>query len=145
MGLIDACSEVGAAFVPFSPVARGMFGTAPVDRTSFLDFDIRKPNPRFLDPNYEYNVAYFERFKAFAAELGVASASLAMAWVLDQGDHLIPIPGTRTSAHLEELAAGADIKMTEEIRSTIDEIMPRGFAHGDRYSDAQIVGVERYC
>lgn len=145
MGLIDACLEVGTAFVPFSPVARGMFGTAPVDRSSFKDEDIRKPNPRFQDPNFAFNVAYFDQFKAFAGELGVASATLAMAWVLDQGDHLIPIPGTRTSEHLIELAASTDFKMTDEIRDTINKIMPRGFAHGDRYSDAQIVGVERYC
>lgn len=145
MGVIEACAEVGATFVPFSPVARGMFGTAPIDRATFGDVDFRKTGPRFADPNFAHNLDHFAAFKSFAAELGVASATLAIAWVLDQGAHLIPIPGTRSAAHLQELAAASEFEMTDAVRDRINKIMPRGFAHGDRYSDAQLIGIERYC
>ena len=145
LGVIQACREVGAAFVPFSPLARGMFGEVPPDPANFGDMDIRKPNPRFQSENLAENLKYFDRFRSLAAELGVPTAGLAIAWVLDQGDHLIPIPGTRTPEHLQEILTAADFTMTDDTRSRIDEIMPVGFAHGDRYSDTQMIGVERYC
>lgn len=145
LGMIDTCAELGTAFVPFSPVARGMFAQKVLDRSVFKDADFRKNMPRFLDPNFAFNVAYFDLFRAFAAELGISTAGLAIAWVLDQGPHLIPIPGTRTPEHLKELVEGAHFEMTDPVRAKIDEIMPRGFAHGDRYSDAQLDGIERYC
>lgn len=145
LGMIQTCAEVGAAFVPFSPVARGMFGATSPDRSKFLESDIRRKGPRFQDPNWDYNQPFFETFRAFATELGISSVGLAIAWVLDQGSHLIPIPGTRTVDHLKELIEGASFDMTDETRGQIEQIMPVGFAHGDRYSDRQLTGVERYC
>jgi len=145
LGMIQACEEVGAAFVPFSPLARGMFSYSAPDPAQFGDMDIRKSGPRFQPENFATNVEYFDRFRALAADLGISPAGLAIAWVLDQGEHLVPIPGTRTVAHLKEFAQAAGFEMTDEVRGQIDQIMPAGFAHGDRYSDAQTVGIERYC
>lgn len=145
LGMIQACRDVGAAFVPFSPLARGMFSYETPDPSRFGDVDIRKTGPRFQPENFPANVAFFDRFRALSADLDISPAGLSIAWVLDQGEHLIPIPGTRTKAHLEEFVQGSTFEMTDEIRQAIDEIMPVAFAHGDRYSDAQTVGIERYC
>ena len=146
MGMLQACKEVGATFVAFSPMGRGMLGSKPIDVENTNDLGmIRTGNPRFTEPNYSANVAWIDRFRTVAAEAGAKPASLAMAWVLDQGEHVIPIPGTRTAEHLEELVAGDAIEMTDDLRAAIDEALPIGFAHGDRYTDKQLVGIERYC
>lgn len=145
LGMIQACEEVGAAFVPFSPIARGMFGRETPDRARFGDNDIRKAGPRFQDPNFAANIGYFDRFRALAADLDISPVGLAIAWVLDQGAHLIPIPGTRSVEHLSEIVSGSAFEMRDDIRAAINEVMPVGFAHGDRYSVEQTIGVERYC
>ena len=145
LGMIQACKDVGAAFIPFSPVARGMLGDTPIEIAALGDSDFRRGNPRFTSPNFEANLVYIDAFRSLARDLGTKTATLAIAWVLDQGDHLIPIPGTRTPDHLEELAAADSFQMTDEIRTEISRVLPAGFAHGDRYTDAQIIGIERYC
>jgi len=145
LGLIQTCKELGVAFVPFSPVARGMFGMVTPDPANFGDGDFRRSNPRFMEPHYSFNLKTIDRFKAFARDHDTSTITLAIAWCLDQGDHLIPIPGTRTAEHLAECAAGSDFVMTDEIRQGLDRIMPVGWAHGDRYNDAQWIGPERYC
>jgi aryl-alcohol dehydrogenase-like predicted oxidoreductase len=145
LGLIEACRELGTTFVPFSPLARGMFSQARLDPASFIDIDFRRGTPRFTEPNFARNADIIAEFRTFANRRGWATAAAAIAWVLDQGDHLIPIPGTRSAAHLAEWAGACEIEFTEDDRAEIDRLLPAGFAHGDRYSDAQIVGVERYC
>ena len=145
LGMIQACEEVGSTFVPFSPLARGMFSQVAPDRSKFGDVDLRKTSPRFLDPNFEINLTFFDAFRDLAADLNMPSAGLAIAWVLDLGEHLVPIPGTRSVEHLEEIVTAFHFEMTPDVRDKIDKIMPRGFAHGDRYSDMQIIGIERYC
>lgn len=145
LGLVQACREFGTALVAFSPVARGMFGQAFPDPAAFGEGDIRKNMPRFLEPNFSANKAAIQGFKDFCEGRGWSPAAAAMAWLLDRGDHVIPIPGTRSAAHIAELAAGADIAFTEEDRAEIARLLPPGFAHGDRYAEAGNVGIERYC
>lgn len=145
MGMIQACAELGVAFVPFSPVARGMFADKTPDPATFRDGDFRKAQPRFLGENFAANAAILDRFRAFCTARGWSMAATAIAWTLDQGDHLIPIPGTRSRAHLQQLVDGEAINFTQEDRDEIARLLPVGWAHGDRYSDAQIIGVERYC
>jgi aryl-alcohol dehydrogenase-like predicted oxidoreductase len=145
LGLLRACKEVGASFVPFSPLARGMFARARIDLGTLGEKDIRNGNPRFTSPNYEANLKHFDAFRDLSASLNLSPATLAIAWVLHQDPYLIPIPGTRTADHLEELAAASDVVITPEIAAQIDHIMPPGFAHGDRYSTTLINAVERYC
>jgi len=145
LGLIQACERLGVAFVPFSPVGRGIFSDAPVDPSTFGETDFRKANPRFMEPNFSANARFVDRFRAFAQERGWSVPALAIAWTLHRGDHLIPIPGTRTVRHLEQDAAAADIVLTAEDMAAIERILPAGFAHGPRYSEAQAVGPESYC
>lgn len=145
LGLIRACKEVGTAFVAFSPVARGMFADNAPDPTTFGDRDIRKGNPRFVEPNFAANVAAIAAFRDYAESQSMSAATMALAWVIAQGDHIIPIPGTRTAAHLIQDAAAGSVQLTAAQLAKIDQLLPPGFAHGDRYTDSQMVGVERYC
>ncbi|MEZ5846811.1 MAG: aldo/keto reductase [Geminicoccaceae bacterium] len=145
LGLIRTCRELGVAFVPFSPVGRGMFAREVPDPATFAATDFRKHNPRFLEPDFSRNVAIIEAFRADAKARGLSPASLALAWILHRGDHLVPIPGTRSIAHLEENAAAAAIDLDEADMARIETLLPCGFAHGDRYSEAQYHGPERYC
>jgi len=145
LGLIRACKELGTTFVPFSPLARGMFGENRLDPAEFGEKDFRKNNPRFLEPNFGFNSDMVASFREFAHGRGWTTSEAALAWVLDQGEHLVPIPGTRTAAHLEEWGGACEIGFNDADRARIDQLLPPGFAHGDRYSDAQIVGIERYC
>lgn len=145
LGLIRACAELGVAFVPFSPLARGVLTDTPPDPAVFGDSDFRKPMPRFSADNYPRNLALIAGFRAFATTRGWTTSQAALAWVLDQGDHLVPIPGTRSAAHLAHWATASEITLTEADRAEIARLLPPGFAHGDRYSEAQARTPERYC
>lgn len=145
MGLVQACAELGTTLVAFSPVGRTLLTDRPLTFEAAQGLDFLRGNPRFLSPNYEANIATSAGFRAYAADNNVASASLAIAWLLAQGDHILPIPGTRSVAHLNELAAARNIVVTEQMKAEIEAILPVGWAHGDRYSQAQWVGPERYC
>ena len=145
LGLIQACKRLGTTFVPFSPVARGMFGITPPDPSAFAERDFRRRNPRFMEPHFSANLKKVAKLREFAAERGWTMPALAIAWVLAQGEHLVPIPGTRSAEHLEQDAAGAGITLTAEDLAKIDEIAPAGFAHGPRYDEVQRVGPEDYC
>jgi aryl-alcohol dehydrogenase-like predicted oxidoreductase len=144
LGLIQTCAELGVAFVPFSPLARGFFSEASIAPSDMADGDFRVRIPRFTEPDYGLNVKAFAPFRAFCAERGWTVAAAAIAWVLDQGPHMLPIPGTRTAEHLGEWAEADQIVFSQEDRDRIDAILPVGWAFGDRYSDAQAVGPERY-
>lgn len=145
LGLIRACKELGTTFVPFSPLARGMFSETFPDRADFGEHDFRKTGPRFQDPNFGLNCEAIAAFRAFCHSRGWTTSAAAIAWVLDQGDHLIPIPGTRRAERLREWASACEISFTGEDRTEIDRLLPPGFAFGDRYSDDQTLTAERYC
>lgn len=145
LGLLQACAELGVAFVPFSPLGRGALTDRPPSPEHLPQTDFRKPNPRFVEPAFSANEGYLAGFRAYAARCGVPSATLAMAWIFDQGEGLFPIPGTRSAVHLAELVAGESLQLTDEMRHEIDRLLPVGFAEGDRYADTQIGGIERYC
>ncbi len=145
LGLIQTCAELGIAFVPFSPLARGTFGAAPFDPSGPQIDAFRRAIPRLQPPHWPHNAARIEQVRAFAASRGWALPAFALAWVLDQGPHLIPIPGTRTAAHLADWAGADTIAFTPADRTEIARLMPPGWAHGDRYADEQAMQVERYC
>jgi aryl-alcohol dehydrogenase-like predicted oxidoreductase len=145
LGVIQACRDVGAAFVPFSPLGRGIF-TATVQSTeNFGALDFRRGNPRFVEPNFSLNLRALQGLFGFAARRGVTPGQVALAWVLAQGVDCIPIPGTRTAEHLIENAAAAHVTLTEADLSGLERLLPRGFAHGDRYNEVQNIGPERYA
>ncbi len=144
LGLLQTCAELGTAFVPFSPLARGVLGRDPLDVSTFAPGDFRAVIPRFHAPDWALNQARLTAFRAYAAERGVAVPALAMAWILDQGPHLIPIPGTRTADHLMDWAGASELTLTAEDRSAIARLLPVGWAHGDRYGTETAMSVERY-
>ncbi len=142
LGLIRACADLGVAFVPFSPLARGMLGDTRLPRPTDA---FRSTMPRFIEPNFTANTQRIDRFRAFCQARGWSTPATALAWVLSRGPHLIPIPGTRHAAHVAEFARAADITLSPEDLAEIDRLLSPGFAAGDRYGDHQLLAVERYC
>ena len=145
MGLVQTCAELGVAMVAFSPVGRSLLTDTPLSYAAIQSLSFLVNNPRFMEPNYSANIAAIAPFQALAADLGLSTAGLAIAWVLAQGDHILPIPGTRSIAHFEQLLEGADRLLTPGELQAIEQVLPIGWAHGDRYSTAQWNGPERYC
>jgi aryl-alcohol dehydrogenase-like predicted oxidoreductase len=145
LGMVQACKKLGTAFVAFSPLARGTLSDFVIDINALIPQDFRRTLPRFQEPNYRFNMVATEKFKAYAKHRGWNSASLALAWILHRDDHIIPIPGTRTPDHLAINAKGTEINLTAQDLKEIEEILPVGFAHGNRYSEAAQASVEIYC
>jgi aryl-alcohol dehydrogenase-like predicted oxidoreductase len=144
LGMIQACARHGAAFVAFSPLARGVISSKIFDPTTLPDGEFRKVMPRFSPENFPRNEAYVARFRAYCAKRGVSPAALAIAWTMAAGEHVIPIPGTRYAANLAEDAAAADMVLTATDMAEIEAFLPAGFAHGARYGDAMTNSVENY-
>jgi aryl-alcohol dehydrogenase-like predicted oxidoreductase len=144
LGLLQACERLGTAFVAFSPLGRGLFSNVMLDPATFPD-DFRRLMPRFNAENYPRNMVYVERFRAFAQSRGLNPATLATAWVLQRAPHIIPIPGTRTAEHLAECAMASSVTLTPADMLEIEEILPVGWAHGNRYSEDQQRMSELFC
>lgn len=145
LGLVQACEALGTALVAFSPVGRGLLTDRPPTAEKIAGSDFYQANPRFQAPNYAANVQISEGLRGLAREMETTAASLAIAWLLHRSPAVIAIPGTRSVEHLKELAAGADLRLSDDDLHHIETVLPAGWAHGDRYSEAQWVGPERYC
>ncbi|MFF9110369.1 aldo/keto reductase [Streptomyces sp. NPDC014776] len=139
--VLPTCRELGIGFVPYSPLGRGFLAgrfTSPDD----LDAnDWRRQNPRFQEDNLEANQRLAAKVKEIAAEKDVTPAQLAIAWVLAQGEDLVPIPGTKRRTYLEQNAAAVDITLTPDDLARIDAELPQ--AAGDRYDEAGMRSVNR--
>jgi aryl-alcohol dehydrogenase-like predicted oxidoreductase len=144
LGMVQACRELGVAFVPFSPLGRGFLTGTVMRNDNFSAGDFRITNPRFIEPDFSLNKAALQPFLTLAHEYRVTPAQLAIAWILAQGDHMLPIPGTRSVAHLNDLAGAASLTLSAAQLAEIERALPPGFAHGDRYSENQWLGAERY-
>ena len=144
LGLIQRCAALGVAFVPFSPLARGAFGTPMADPATFAPGEFRSRIPRFYPENWPHNRLKLQAFHDFARNRGLTPAALALAWILDRAGHLIPIPGTRSAEHLAAWVTAPEIDLTDDDRAEIDRLLPLGWAWGDRYDDFQAATVERY-
>ncbi len=137
--ILDTVRELGIGFVPYSPLGRG-FLTARWDSPEELEKDdFRANNPRFRGENFYRNKAYVDKIKSIADELGVKPGQLALAWVLAQGEDIVPIPGTKHVEYLKENIAAVDIELDDEMLQRIEEAMPKGSAAGDRYPDMSTV------
>jgi aryl-alcohol dehydrogenase-like predicted oxidoreductase len=144
LGLIQLCARLGVAFVPFSPLARGVFGTPMADPATFAAGEFRTRIPRFCPANWPHNRVRLQAFHDFARSRGVTPSALALAWLLDRGPHVIPIPGTRTADHLNDWLQAPEMDLTDEDRDEIERLLPVGWTWGDRYDDTQAATVERY-
>lgn len=144
LGLVQTCAELGVAMVAFSPVGRSLLSDNPIPRERIPNLPFLAGNPRFMEPNLAENLQITECFRKLAAEMGTSAAGLANAWLLTRGPHVIPIPGTRSVDHLRECISGAELTLTQKDLVRIEAILPVGWAHGDRYSEEQWIGPERY-
>ncbi|MBU2270806.1 MAG: aldo/keto reductase [Alphaproteobacteria bacterium] len=134
--LLAVCEELGVGFVPYSPLGRGFLSGEITSVDDLAEDDFRRANPRFMGENFQKNLDLVEAVKGIAADKGVTAAQLALAWVLAQGDHLVPIPGTRRIPTLEQNVAAVDLTLTTEDLARIDAVFPRGAAAGHRYAEA---------
>ncbi|NDR59501.1 aldo/keto reductase [Aliiruegeria sabulilitoris] len=144
LGLVQTCAELGTTLVAFSPVGRSMLTDHPIPKERLGECALLPEMPRFQEPNYAANMAIADEFRALAAEMGLPAAGLAIAWLLAQGEHIVPIPGTRSVDHFKEFVAGTKRALTPEDLARIEKVLPVGWAHGERYSKAQWVGPEIY-
>ncbi|MGH9688055.1 MAG: aldo/keto reductase [Candidatus Acidiferrales bacterium] len=132
--ILNACRELGIGFVPYSPLGRGIL-TGKVKSAEFGPKDFRRISPRFQGENFDKNLEMVQRIEQIAAEKNCTPAQLALAWVLAQGQDVVPIPGTKRRTYLEQNLKALDVKLTPEDLRRIDKAAPRGAAAGARYPD----------
>jgi aryl-alcohol dehydrogenase-like predicted oxidoreductase len=139
--ILPTVRELGIGFVAYSPLGRG-FLTGRFRSPADLDEDdFRRHSPRFQGENFQRNLDLVERVEEIAREKDVRPGQLALAWVLAQGEDIVPIPGTKRLEYLEENVAAAGVELTDEDLRRIDEAAPKGAAAGDRYADMSPVNI----
>jgi aryl-alcohol dehydrogenase-like predicted oxidoreductase len=141
--LMPLCRELGIGFVPYSPLGRGFLTGQIRSPEDFAPDDFRRHSPRFQGENFAKNLDLVTRIEAIAAERGATASRLALAWVLAQGDDLVPIPGTKRRSYLEENVKAAEIRLTPEDLERIDEVSPKGAAAGERGPASSLATVNR--
>lgn len=136
--LLEACKELGIAFVAYSPLGRG-FLTGEIKKYEDLsDDDFRKNSPRFMGDNFQKNLNLVTQLQEFAKQKGCTASQLALAWVLAKGEHIFPIPGTKRIRYLEENVAAAELNLTKEEQQILDNILTKNAAAGLRYTEAAL-------
>ena len=139
--ILETVRELGIAFVAYSPLGRG-FLTGQIKRyEDFAEDDYRRLSPRFQGDNFARNLELVRRVEAIAKDKGCTPAQLALAWVLAQGEDVIPIPGTKRRSYLEENAAAVNVTLTAEELHHLEEVAPRGAASGLRYPEEMMRSV----
>jgi aryl-alcohol dehydrogenase-like predicted oxidoreductase len=140
---LAVCRQLGIGFVAYSPLGRG-FLTGEIKRFEDLaPDDFRRMSPRFQGDNFKKNLELVERIQQLAAKKETTPAVLALAWVLAQGDDIVPIPGTKRQRYLEQNARAADLTLTREELAAIDAVAPKGIAAGERYAPAFMANLGR--
>lgn len=142
-GCLAACQRLGIAFVPYSPLGRGFLTGALKSADDFAADDYRRLSPRFQGENFAKNLLLVEQVQALAAAKGVTAGQLALAWVLAQGDYLIPIPGTKQRKYLEENVAALDIKLSTSELQALQAIFPASAVAGQRYAEESMKQLNR--
>ncbi len=142
-GILDACRELGIGFVPYSPLGRGFLAGQIKSFDDLAPDDYRRNSPRFQGENFDKNLELVKHIERLASEKGCTSSQLALAWVLAQGEDIVPIPGTKRRKYLEENVAALEVKLTPEDLRRIDEIAPKNVAAGTRYPEAGMAAVNR--
>jgi aryl-alcohol dehydrogenase-like predicted oxidoreductase len=131
--ILPTLRELGIGFVPYSPLGRGFLTGAIASPDDFAPDDFRRISPRFQGENFAKNLELVEQVKAIATEKGITAGQLALAWLLAQGDYIVPIPGTKRRKYLEENIGAATVTLTAEDIHRINAVAPQGIAAGDRY------------
>ena len=134
IAVLDACREMGVAFVAFSPVARG-FLSSEIDLGTLPSTDFRRTMPRFTPENHASNVKLLAPYRAIAQAVGCTPAQLAIAWLLHQGEHILPIPGTRSVEHLRENMGAAEVRLSDAVMLQLDALINHHTVAGNRYAD----------
>ncbi|TBV72901.1 aldo/keto reductase [Pseudoxanthomonas winnipegensis] len=142
-GVLATVRELGIGFVPYSPLGRGFLSGAIKRPEDFDADDFRRHNPRFQGENFGRNLALVDKVRALAQAKGVTASQLALAWVLAQGEDLVPIPGTRRIANLEENLGAIDLVLDAADLAAIDAVFPVGAAAGTRYPEQSMAAVHR--
>jgi aryl-alcohol dehydrogenase-like predicted oxidoreductase len=138
-GVLDTCRELGIGFVPYSPLGRGFLSGRFTSPDELDDNDFRKHGPRFTGENLENNLKLAGKVAEIAEEKGVTPAQLALAWVLTQGEDLVPIPGTKRRTYLEQNAGATDVELSREDLQRIEAELPD--VAGERYNEAGMASV----
>ena len=141
--VLPVCRELGIGFVPYSPLGRGFLTGTIRNQDRLGDTDFRRTMPRFQPGALEQNLALVDALMALASKKGVTAAQMALAWVLHQGDFIVPIPGARTVNHLEENAVAAGIVLSKADLAAIEAAVPPVAIVGDRYSEAMLELLDR--
>jgi aryl-alcohol dehydrogenase-like predicted oxidoreductase len=139
--ILPTVRELGIGFVPYSPLGRGFLTGQIKTIDDLADDDFRRQAPRFQGDNFQRNLDLVAKVEEIAAEKGIAASQLALAWVLAQGEDIVPIPGTKRVEYFEQNAAAADVELTADDLRRIDESFPVGAAAGDRYADMSRVNL----
>jgi aryl-alcohol dehydrogenase-like predicted oxidoreductase len=141
--VLPTCRKLGVAFVAYSPLGRGFLTGAIKTADDFDADDTRRLQPRFQGENFARNLELVEKVKNLAAQAGVTASQLALAWVLAQGDDVVPIPGTKRRKYLEENAAAVELSLAPELVLDLQNIFPPDAAAGDRYAPQMKVLIDR--
>ena len=141
--ILPTLRELGIGFVAYSPLGRGFLTGAITKPEDLASDDYRRRSPRFQGENFDKNIQLVDKIKAIAASKGVTSSQLALAWLLAQGEDIVPIPGTKRRKYLEENIAATQITLTPEELQAIEAVSPPGIANGERYPAQTISTVNR--
>ncbi len=133
--ILDSCRELGIGLVPYSPLGRGILTGKVKSTEEFGAKDFRRISPRFHGENFQKNLQLVARVEELAKEKGCSPAQLALAWVLEQGEDVVPIPGTKRRTYLDQNLAALNISLTPADLRRINEVLPRGAAAGARYPE----------
>jgi aryl-alcohol dehydrogenase-like predicted oxidoreductase len=136
--VLAACAHLGIGFVPFSPLGRGFLTGRYRRPEDFAPDDYRRTSPRFQGENFQRNLALVGKVKALAAEKNCTAAQLALAWVLAQGPHIVPIPGTRNASRLDENLGALDVRLSADDLREIEAVFPAGAIAGPRYTESMM-------
>jgi aryl-alcohol dehydrogenase-like predicted oxidoreductase len=139
-GVLPVLRELGIGFVPYSPLGRGFLTGQITSLADIGEGDFRKDNPRFVPENFDHNLRLVDEVKAVAEEVGATPAQVAIAWLLAQGDDMVPIPGTKRVSRLEENAGADEVELSAEQVKRLTDMAP---AAGDHHTEAQMRLLER--
>jgi aryl-alcohol dehydrogenase-like predicted oxidoreductase len=142
-GVLAACRRLGVGFVPYSPLGRGFLTGAITKPEDFEADDYRRTSPRFQGENFTRNLALVAKVKDFAAQMACTPGQLALAWVLAQGDDIVPIPGTKRRRYLDENARALDVQLTAAQVAALNAEFPLNAAAGERYPAAMMGALNR--